>query len=153
MVVVGGYFFNLFEKQMHADCDFEPAHSHPIRKYTRKTREVALCRPFQRKTVSIMVLKSNIPQGMTLVGFTTPVESDSESVTSTISTKNQFKPSQIDQLRPINNNDGYHLVSSSSNTQPKITSVTTAPPHPPRYPSPVIHNTPPGHYIIEAGTT
>ena len=28
-------------------------------------------------------------------------------------------------------------------------SVTTAPPHPPRYPSPVIHNTPPGHYNEE----
>jgi len=46
---------------------------------------------------------------LTLPARSTPLESDSESVT-TIPTKNQIKRSKNAPVRPVNNNDGYHLV-------------------------------------------
>ena len=63
----------------------------------------------------------------------TPLESDSESIISTIPTKKQTKWSKNASVRPVNDNNGFHLV-LSNNIQPKITSGTTAPPHPLRYP-------------------
>ena len=55
--------------------------------------------------------------GLTLPDQLIPSESDSESVNSTIPTKNQLKRSKNAEVRLVNNNDKYHLVSSSSNTQ------------------------------------
>ena len=51
---------------------------------------------FKRKIVSTMVFQPKISLGMIFPDHTNPVESDSESVTSTILTKNQTKPSKID---------------------------------------------------------
>ena len=143
------YSFHLLEKQIHANFDFDLAHSHPIFKCTRKTREVALCRSFERNFVSTMGFQTNIPQGLTLADLTTPVESDSESVISTIPTKSQLKPSKIDVVRPFQDNTGFHLVSSSNNTQPKISFNTHAPPHPSRYSHVVIPRDPLGQYYQE----
>ena len=81
-----------------------------------------------------MVFQSKYSPGLTLLDHTAPVESDSESVTSTIPTKNRNKPSKIDRVGPFTNNAGFHLVTHSGNTQPKIKSITTAPPHPLQYP-------------------
>ena len=86
---------------------------------------------------------------MTLADLTTPVESDYKSVTSTIPTKNQLKPSKIDQVRLFQDNTGFHLVSSSNNTQPKISSNTHAPTHPSQYPHLVIPRDLPGQYYQE----
>jgi len=115
----------------------------------REIRETAFKLPFSRKIDSTMGFQSTFAPSLTLPDRSTPLESDSESVTSAILTKNQLKRSKNDQVRLVNNNDGYHLVSSSSNTQPKITSVTTASPHPTRYPQLVIPKDPPGHYNEE----
>ena len=54
--------------------------------------------------------------GWTLPDQSTTLESDFESVTSSIPTKIQTKPSKIDRVRPFNNNAGFHLVTNSGNT-------------------------------------
>ena len=84
----------------------------------------------------------------TLLNQTEPKDSDSDSVTSTILTDSQIKRSKTDPVRPFITNDGFHLVTSSK-TQPKIATTTLAPPHPPRYPYPVICKNLPGHYNEE----
>ena len=84
--------------------------------------------------------------GPTLLDHTEPRESDSDSITSTIPTKNQIKRPKTDPVRPVNINDGYHLVPSSSNTQPKIHPVTHAPLHPIRYSTSITPQDPLGHY-------
>ena len=140
--------FNLLEKQMQRY--FELAHqSHSILIH-EKTREKALLTayPFEQKFVSTMVFQTKYSPGLTLPDHTTPVESDFESITSTIPTKIQLKRSKNDPVRPVNNNDGYYLVSSSK-TQPKIKPDTTAPPLPSRYPHVVIPKDPPGYYNQE----
>ena len=83
--------------------------------------------------------------GLTLLDHTKPRESDPNSVTSTIPTENQIKRSKNDPVQPVNTNDGYHLVSSSSSTQPKIKSVVHAPPHLIRYSHIITPQDPPGH--------
>ena len=111
------------------------------------TRENA-CKPafltaypsFKRKIVSTMVFQQKISLGLIFPDHTNPVESDSELVTSTIPTKNQTKPSKIDQLGPFVDNSGFHLVTNSGNTQPKIRRSTHAPPHPIQYPQDAIGN-------------
>jgi len=114
----------------------------------REIRETAFKLPFSRKIDSTMGFQSTFAPSLTLPDRSTPLESDSESVTSAILTKNQLKRSKNDQVRLVNNNNGYHLV-SSRNTQPKLTSVITAPPHPPQYPHLVIPADPLGHYNEE----
>jgi len=115
----------------------------------REIRETAFKLPFSRKIDSTMGFQSTFAPSLTLPDRSTPLESDSESVTSAILTKNQLKRSKNDQVRLINNNNGYHLVSSSSSTQPKMTSVITAPPHLPRYCHLIISIDPPGRYNKE----
>ena len=102
-----------------------------------------------KKIVPTMGFQTKYPPSFTVPDQSTPLESDSKPVTSTILTKNQLKRSKNAQVRLVNNNNEYHLVSSSSNTQSKIMTDTTAPPHPSRYP----HVFPPkdslGHYDEE----
>ena len=81
-----------------------------------------------------MVFQAKYVPGLTLPDHTAPVESDFESVTSTIPTKNRNKPSKIDQVGPFTDNAGFHLVTHRGNTQPKLKSITTAPPRQLRYP-------------------
>ena len=97
-----------------------------------------------------MVFQPKITLGLIFPDHTNPVKSDSESVTSTIPTKNQTKPSKIDRLGPFVDNAGLHLLTNSGNTQPKIKRSTHAPPHPIRYPQDVIGNDFPGQH--QAGT-
>ena len=78
---------------------------------------------FQTKTTPALVL---LEQPTTL-------ESDFESIASTIPTKIQIKLSNIDLVGPFTDNAGFHLVTISGSTHPKIKSDTTAPPHPLRY--------------------
>ena len=89
---------------------------------------------FKRKISSTMVFQPKITLGLIFLDHMNPVESDSESVTSTIPIKNRTKPSKIDRLGPFVDNAGFHLVTNSSTTQPKINQVIHAPPHPIRYP-------------------
>ena len=84
--------------------------------YRLLTRETAVNLPFPRKIDSTMGFQSTFAPSLTLPDRSTPLESDSESITSTIPTKNQLKRSKNAQVRLVNNNDEYHLVSSSSNT-------------------------------------
>ena len=136
---------NLLEKR-----NFELAHQSHLILIHKKTREVALnCRSFEQKFVSTMVFQTKYSPGLTLPDHTTPVESDSKSFTLTIPTKIQLKRSKNDPVRPVNNNDGYHVISSSNNTQPKISSNNPAPPHPSQYPHVVIPKDPPGLYNQE----
>ena len=93
-----------------------------------------------------MVFQPKISLELIFPDHTNLVESDSESVTSTIPTKNQNKPSKIDQLGPFIDNTGFHLVTNSGNTQPKIKISTPTPPNPIQYPQEVIRNDPPGKY-------
>mmetsp|Transcript_26990 Transcript_26990/g.30248 ORF Transcript_26990/g.30248 Transcript_26990/m.30248 type:complete len:185 (+) Transcript_26990:4409-4963(+) len=81
-----------------------------------------------------MVFQTKYSPGLTLPDHTAPVKSDSDSVTSTIPTKNRNKPSKIDRVGPLTDNAGFHLVTCRGNTQPKLKSITTAPPRPLRYP-------------------
>ena len=93
-------------------------------------REIALtCLSFYQKNDSVMDFQTKYIPSLTLLDQTARLESDSESVTSTILTKNQFKQFKNDSVRPVDKNDVYHLV-SSINTQPKIRSNTPAPPSP-----------------------
>ena len=67
--------------------------------------------------------------GLTLLDQSTNLESDFESISSTIPTKIQPKPSKIDLIGPFTDNAGFQLVTNSGNAQPKITFGTTAPSH------------------------
>ena len=93
-----------------------------------------------------MGFQTKYSPGSTLLDHTKPRESDSDSVTSTIPTKNQIKRPKTDPLRVVNTNDGYHLVSSSSSKKPKIHPVTHAPLHPIQYFTSITPQDPPGHY-------
>ena len=98
----------------------------------KKTR----AKPFYqlRKYVSTMGFQTKTPPGLALLVQPTTIESDSEFIASTIPTQNRNKPSKIDHVGPFTDNAGFHLVTHSGNTQPKIKSNTTAPPRPLRYP-------------------
>ena len=93
-----------------------------------------------------MVFQPKYSLGLIFPDHTTPVESDSESITSTIPTKRQTKPSKIDQVGQVINNAGFHLVTNSGHTQPKIKTKSPAPPRPIHYPYTVIGQDPPGQY-------
>ena len=98
-----------------------------------------------------MVFQTKYSLGLIFPDDTTPVESDSESVTSTIPTKNQNKPSRIEQVGPFIDNAGFRLVTNSGTTQLKIKTNSPAPPRLIRYSQVVIRKDPPGQY--QEGTT
>ena len=93
-----------------------------------------------------MVFQPKYSLGLILSDHTTPVEPGSESVTSTIPTKRQNKPSKIDRVGQVIDNAGFQLVTNSGNTQPKTKTKSFAPPHPIRYFHTVILQDPLGQY-------
>ena len=98
-----------------------------------KTRATRFVPSFYRKFVSIMDFHTNFSPSLALPDISKTSESDFESIDSTIPTKNQTKRSTNTSVRPFTDNARFHLV-TSSNTKPKIKSVTTATPHPLQYP-------------------
>jgi len=79
-------------------CNFELAHdSQPIL-LPFTTRKALNCLPFSRKIDSITGFQTNYKPSLTLPAQSTPLELDSESVTSTIPTKNQLKRSKSHQV-------------------------------------------------------
>ena len=142
-VVLLFYFSNLFEKQMLPKRN---SRTITTRFYTLLPRETAFNCLYPRKITFTMVPPTKYLPGPTLLDQNEPLDSDSDSVTSTIPTNSHLKRSTTDPVRPSITNDGYQLVSSSK-TQPKLTANTLAPPHPLRYPNVVISRDPPGHYI------
>jgi len=121
--VTSKFTHNLLEKQMYDTAIWLAHDSQPILlPFTTQNTWNGLNRLFHRKIVSTMGFQTAFVPGLTLPDRLTPSEPDFESVNSTIPTKNQLKRSKSHQVWPVNNkNDGYHLVSSSSTTQPKIT--------------------------------
>ena len=94
----------------------------------KKTRENPLF--ISSEYVFTMDFQTKTSPGLALLEQPTTLESDFESIASTITTKNRNKPSKIDRVGPFTDNAGFHLVTHSGNTQPKIKSNTTAPPRP-----------------------
>ena len=102
--------------------------------YTRKHVQRGFVSFNLTKSTSTMGFQTNISSGLIFPDHTTPGESDSELVISTIPTNNRNKPSTIDRVGPVIDNAGFQLVTHRGNTQPKLKSIANAPPRPIRYP-------------------